>query len=203
MGDSQPWQAYEVQVYADNKKGKSLVVPEIIEGRTGEGDPGVTPQNFRVRNITSTTADFVWDTVQRNKVQGNFTGYKITFWYDDEDESGILTGNAGEAQTYRRRRQLYLTRVRRNLDSSSALNQKSVVFSPQVSFGTISGFKPNSMNYAIISVLNGQNEGAPSEIISFRTNEGGKKKEVTAIYGFQFFNCSTYAGEKSSRVFNE
>lgn len=80
---------FNILVTAQNKFGPSLVVPEIVEGRTGEGDPGgcfkfsyiikllVIPKNFRLHNATSTTADFLWDRVDRTKVQGNFTGYKV------------------------------------------------------------------------------------------------------------------------------
>lgn len=59
--------------------GDSLVTPEIVEGRTGEGDPGVTPNNFRVADITASSAQFIWDDVDSSKVQGNFTGYKVFF----------------------------------------------------------------------------------------------------------------------------
>ena len=52
-------------------------MPEIVRGRTGEGDPGVTPTNFRVKDVTATSAEFEWDPVDAYKVQGNFTGYKV------------------------------------------------------------------------------------------------------------------------------
>lgn len=79
MGERQPWELYEVQVRAKNILGDSLVTPEIIEGRTGEGDPGVTPNNFRVTDITSSSAKFIWDQVDASKVQGNFTSYKVFY----------------------------------------------------------------------------------------------------------------------------
>lgn len=71
------WEPYEVQVKAVNGQGPSLVEPSLVIGRTGEGDPGVTPTNFHVRNIKVTSADFYWDPIDANRVQGNFTGYKV------------------------------------------------------------------------------------------------------------------------------
>jgi hypothetical protein len=65
-------------------------------------------------------------------------------------------------------------RHRRTGDQTSGNYERtSVVFAQGVTRGTITGLKPNSMNYAVISVLNGQNEGAPSQELSFRTKEGG------------------------------
>ncbi|KAI1726468.1 fibronectin type III domain-containing protein [Ditylenchus destructor] len=167
LGDRHPWEPYEVQVRARNKLGESLVAPEIVEGRTGEGDPGVTPTNFRVRDITATSATFLWDPVDPSKVQGNFTGYKITYWYDDED---VHPNEEPQVMQARRKRDARLHR--RHISSSSALNRQVIIFSPTASSGTVNGLKPNSLNYAMISVLNGQNEGTPSDVISFRTKEG-------------------------------
>ncbi|KAH7725433.1 fibronectin type III domain protein [Aphelenchoides avenae] len=168
--DQQPWKPYEVQVRAKNSLGKSLVAPATVEGRTGEGDPGVTPTGFRVTNIGSTSADFHWDPVEPSAVQGNFTGYKITFWYDDEDgafdEEAASTGE--NVARYRRGTH----RVLRDLGSTPASNRKHVIVSPTASMVTIHGLKPNAINYATIAVLNGQNEGTPAEPISFRTREG-------------------------------
>lgn len=73
----------------------------------------------------------------------------------------------------RMRRQTNKIKYRRNLKSNSAFNRNSIIFSSQSTSGTITGLKPNSINYATISVLNGQNEGGSSEIITFRTAEGG------------------------------
>jgi polyisoprenoid-binding protein YceI len=52
-------------------------MPEVVTGRTGEGDPGVTPTNFRLREVTATSAEFEWDPIDPSKVQGNFTGFKV------------------------------------------------------------------------------------------------------------------------------
>lgn len=60
-----------------NGKGVSRISPEVVEGRTGEGDPGITPTNFRLKLVTATTAEFEWDPVDPKRVQGNFTGYKV------------------------------------------------------------------------------------------------------------------------------
>jgi neuronal cell adhesion molecule len=68
---------FKVQVRAVNGKGASTVMPEVVAGRTGEGEPGVTPTNFRLVQVTSTSAEFEWDPVGPSKVQGNFSGYKV------------------------------------------------------------------------------------------------------------------------------
>uniref|UniRef100_A0A915E012 Fibronectin type-III domain-containing protein n=1 Tax=Ditylenchus dipsaci TaxID=166011 RepID=A0A915E012_9BILA len=137
LGDRHPWEPYEVQVRAKNKLGESLVAPET--------------------DITATTADFFWDAVDPSKVQGNFTGYKITYWFDDDETQLEEEVDFKEA---RQKRHYSRSLVRRHLSSNSALNRKSVIFAPTATSGTIAGLKPNSLNYAIISVLNGQNEGA-------------------------------------------
>lgn len=66
-------------------------------------------------------------------------------------------------------------RIRKNANSNfgSALYRKSIFISPNVNFAIISNLKPNSLNYATVSVVNGQNEGTSSDIVSFRTREGG------------------------------
>lgn len=97
-GSSRAWDAYEVsffnqnilnfinfikvQVRAVNGKGASTVMPEVVEGRTGEGEPGVTPANFRLIKVTSTSAEFEWDPVDPHKVQGNFSGYKVKKFFN-------------------------------------------------------------------------------------------------------------------------
>jgi hypothetical protein len=58
--------------------------------------------------------------------------------------------------------------------SGGQLERQSVIFGPGINRGTVTGLKPNSMNYAVITVMNGQNEGSPSQEISFRTKEGGE-----------------------------
>jgi len=154
-------------------------MPEVVEGRTGEGEPGVTPTNFRLIQVASTSAEFEWDSVDPSKVQGNFSGYKvrdflvskskiilkITYWYD---ENSLLDNESNN--------KIRKARHRRAGDLSSGsgnFERNSIVFAPGVTRGTITGLKPNSINYAVISVLNGQNEGAPSQELSFRTKEGG------------------------------
>ena len=160
LDKEEPWQPYEVQVRARNEKGNSQVTPETVTGRTGEGDPGVSPTNFRVDNVGSTSADFSWDPVDPSTVNGDFKGYKITYWSEDEDE----IGNDGD------------NRFRRNLKRRAkrdvASNRNTVVFSKTATMGSVNDLKPSTMNYAYITVFNGQNEGQQSEIISFRTKDG-------------------------------
>ncbi|KAL3085546.1 hypothetical protein niasHT_037287 [Heterodera trifolii] len=211
LGDNaRAWDAYEVQVRAMNGRGLSKISPEVVEGRTGEGDPGVTPTNFRLKEVTATTAEFEWDPVDPSRVQGNFSGYKITYWYDVEatgeqqqqfsdDENNNSNRNAGAehqqqqqlikqaAAVARLKRKssaataqqqiwhdgiVRRRRQQRALTTSGGLSRKSMIFSTNVMRGTVVGLKPNTINFAVISVLNGQNEGTPSQELSFRTKEG-------------------------------
>uniref|UniRef100_A0AC35U4D0 Neuroglian n=1 Tax=Rhabditophanes sp. KR3021 TaxID=114890 RepID=A0AC35U4D0_9BILA len=171
-----PFEMYEVQVIAKNELGSAIVSPETFEGRTGEGDPGVTPANFKFLRAGSTTADFSWDPVEASAVSGNFTGYQVTFWYNDEEtDDGYSTEDDDKEDGPDERIENRL-RARRHAEteqSSTIPNKKKVVvFSKDVSFGTVHGLRPNSVNYAQIAVLNGQNSGTPSEVVSFRTSEG-------------------------------
>lgn len=72
---------FQVQVRAVNAKGSSRIMPEVVEGRTGEGDPGVTPTNFRLREVSATSAEFEWDPVDAHRVQGDFAGYKVSNYF--------------------------------------------------------------------------------------------------------------------------
>ncbi|KIH68380.1 hypothetical protein ANCDUO_01283 [Ancylostoma duodenale] len=84
--DAKPFQPYEVQVQAVNDEGLANIVPETVQGRTGEGVPSSVPSGFRVVSKDGTTATFAWNPVDPKTANGNFTGYKITYWYDEADE---------------------------------------------------------------------------------------------------------------------
>lgn len=66
-----------VQVQAVNEEGQSNVAPQSVEGHTGEGDPNYTPTGFKLVSSDSSSATFVWDPIDRQQVQGNFTGIKV------------------------------------------------------------------------------------------------------------------------------
>uniref|UniRef100_A0AC34QKD9 Neuroglian n=1 Tax=Panagrolaimus sp. JU765 TaxID=591449 RepID=A0AC34QKD9_9BILA len=161
LDKEEAYQPYEVQVRARNELGNSQVTPETIIGRTGEGLPAAAPTNFRVENIASTSADFKWDAVDPDTVNGEFKGYKITYWSDDEDDMSYDNDK-------RFRRNIKRQRFSRNVAS----NRKSVIFDKSATMGSVGDLNPGSMNYAYITVLNGQNEGPHSEVISFRTKDG-------------------------------
>jgi hypothetical protein len=52
-------------------------------------------------------------------------------------------------------------------------HQKSIVVAPGVNQVTIHGLKPNAQNYAVVQVVTAQHEGPKSEVLTFRTREGG------------------------------
>ncbi|CEF70977.1 Neuroglian [Strongyloides ratti] len=176
--EDRPFEPYEVQVIAKNELGPAIVSPETIEGRTGEGDPGVTPTNFKLIKAGSTTAEFSWDPIDSSAVNGNFTGYQITYWHIDEDDDEYFSDmeDSHKESKSKKRRYIKNNRIKRSFNDESSLkipnNKKTIIFSPKATSGTVTGLKPNAINYAQIAVLNGQNAGTPTEPISFRTEEG-------------------------------
>ncbi|VDN06075.1 unnamed protein product [Thelazia callipaeda] len=154
----EPFRPYEVQVRAANENGTSNVSPQSVEGRTGEGDPGYTPTGFRLLSSDSSSATFEWDLIDPQQVQGNFTGIKISFW-SEEDE-----GDNEEDEAYEE----HIATARTGENG----NKRITIISPEKKSATVFGLRPNSVNYAQIAVMNGQNDGTPTDPISFRTKEG-------------------------------
>ncbi|VDP13354.1 unnamed protein product, partial [Onchocerca flexuosa] len=170
----EPFRLYEVQVRAANENGTSNVSPQSVEGRTGEGDPGFTPTGFKFIASDSTSATFEWDPIDPQQVQGNFTGLKIIFW-PDEDEVENEEAELEEEDATRLKRYSELRRSKREVSTSQMSaygDRRTVIVAPDKTSATIFGLQPNSVNYAQIAVMNGQNDGTPSNPISFRTKEG-------------------------------
>ncbi|WKY06661.1 hypothetical protein Q1695_006670 [Nippostrongylus brasiliensis] len=161
--DVKPFVPYEVQVQAVNDEGQANVAPETVQGYSGEGVPSSIPTGFRVISKDGTTATFAWDPVDPRTANGNFTGYKITYWYDETDGEDDNDVDAREARLRFRR-----SIKKRNTESK----RRTVVFGPKATSGTITDLQPDTMNYATIQVTNGAHEGEPSEVIQFRTAEG-------------------------------
>ncbi|VDK43484.1 unnamed protein product [Anisakis simplex] len=170
---------YEVQVQAVNEEGQSNVAPQSVEGYTGEGDPNYTPTGFRLVDSDSSSATFAWDPIDRHQVQGNFTGIKIITWseeepYKDEEDKEnerfkrFSVRDAKQQERLRRRTK----RGTLGLDEVPSENRKTTIVSPDKQTATVFNLRPDSVNYAQIAVMNGQNDGAPSETISFRLKEG-------------------------------
>lgn len=142
-----------------------------VEGRTGEAIPEQRPENFRVQDVGSRSATFYWDPVDESQIQANFTGYKLTYWYDDEDLNEV-SEDPEEGTTMRMvRRQLdELIRSKRQIHEAG--RQKSIIVAPGMNRVTIHGLKPNAQNYAVVQVVTSQHEGPKSEVLTFRTREG-------------------------------
>jgi hypothetical protein len=120
--------------------------------------------------VTARSATFFWDPVDESQIQANFTGYKLTYWYDDEDLNEIE--DAEGATTMRMvKRQSINSREKRHIHETG--RQKSVIVAPGVNTVTIHGLKPNAQNYAVVQVVTSQHEGPKSEVLTFRTREGG------------------------------
>ncbi|VDP12796.1 unnamed protein product [Heligmosomoides polygyrus] len=167
--DIKPFQPYEVQapahlqVQAVNDEGPANVVPETVQGHTGEGVPSSIPQGFRVVSKDGTTATFAWEAVDPRTANGNFTGYKITYWYDETDGE-----EDNDVDTRLRFKRSIKSVAKRNVESK----RRTVVFGPKATSGTVTDLQPDTVNYATIQVTNGAHEGEPSEVIQFRTSEG-------------------------------
>ncbi|KAK6751482.1 hypothetical protein RB195_003089 [Necator americanus] len=162
--DAKPFQPYEVQVQAVNDEGQANIVPETIQGYTGEGVPSSIPGGFRVVSKDGTTATFAWNPVDPKSANGNFTGYKITYWYDEAE---------GEEETSDVETKFRFKRSDRAVNKRDVESRRrTIVFGPKATTGTVTDLKPDTVNYATIQVTNSAHEGEPSEVIQFRTAEG-------------------------------
>lgn len=95
---------------------------------------------------------------------------QIIFW-PDEDEG---ENDEGESET-------------EVPETSASDDKRSVTVAPDKKSATIFGLRPSSLNYAQIAVMNGQNDGTPSDPISFWTKEGG----ILAAMAIQLnFSCA-------------
>ncbi|KJH49856.1 fibronectin type III domain protein [Dictyocaulus viviparus] len=185
--DTKPFRPYEVQVQAVNEKGQANIQPETIKGYSGEGVPSSIPSGFRVLSKVSpfssisktvqiypilhlnfkdgTSVTFAWNAVDPRTANGNFTGYKITYWYDENDNSDDENGIDETRLLFRRS-------IKSIKKRNAEAKKHTVVFGPKATFGTITDLQPDTDNYATIQVVNGAHEGEPSAVIQFRTDEG-------------------------------
>lgn len=163
--DVKPFQPYEVQVQAVNSEGRTNVVPETVEGRTGEGVPSSIPSGLRVLEKSGTTVTLAWNGVDPATANGNFTGYKITYWVDESDQdTEDVEDDEEEKRKFRWKRSIRAKR-------QSGV-RKTIVFGPSATQGTITDLKPATLNHAYIQVTNGAHEGPSSDTIDFQTDEG-------------------------------
>jgi hypothetical protein len=121
--------------------------------------------------VGSRSATFYWDPVDESAIQANFTGYKLTYWYDDEDLNEV-NEDVEEGTTMRMVRRQLDDFMRSKRQIHEAGRQKSVIVAPGVNRVTIHGLKPNAQNYAVVQVVTSQHEGPKSEVLTFRTREG-------------------------------
>ncbi|ULT96692.1 hypothetical protein L3Y34_004915 [Caenorhabditis briggsae] len=163
--DVKPFQPYEVQVQAVNSEGRTNVVPETVEGRTGEGVPSSIPSGLRVLEKSGTTVTLAWNGVDPATANGNFTGYKITYWVDEADQDV----EEPEDDEEEKRKFRWKRSIRAKRQSGV---RKTIVFGPSATQGTITDLKPATLNHAYIQVTNGAHEGPSSDTIDFQTDEG-------------------------------
>ncbi|CAI4221844.1 unnamed protein product [Auanema sp. JU1783] len=166
--DAKPFQPYEIQIQAVNSEGVALVEPQIEEGYTGEGVPSSIPTGFRLVSTEGTSATFAWNPVDPQSANGNFSGYKVTYWHDIADDEEFEEDEEEEIAEARYRRNHHTKRVKRQAISK----QKTAIFGPSSSTGVITDLKPDTVNYATIQVINNAHDGPASEPIRFKTAEG-------------------------------
>ncbi|KAL5014046.1 hypothetical protein ScPMuIL_008316 [Solemya velum] len=80
---------YEIKVKAGNDMGDSFQPAFVILGRSGEQEPLVSPQDFRMdptKRIEPHRAHFIWEAVSKSedKLRGAFKGYKLRYWKSSE-----------------------------------------------------------------------------------------------------------------------
>ncbi|KAK7474746.1 hypothetical protein BaRGS_00034039 [Batillaria attramentaria] len=83
------YKPYVVTVAAKNSKGTPLMQPKEVKGFSGEAKPEVMVEDFGLDPdvpITSTSAGFRWSPVDTSpeKIKGEFQGYKIRYWKEDQ-----------------------------------------------------------------------------------------------------------------------
>ncbi|GMS95971.1 hypothetical protein PENTCL1PPCAC_18146 [Pristionchus entomophagus] len=184
--DAQPFQPYLVQVQAMNDQGVATVTPEVVEGHTGEGVPSAVVDGFAVQDKDVTSATFTWMPIDPAGANGNFTGYKIHYWADDDtgaekdDEYDYEDDGEKESFFLRRRRRRDTVVISRNRRADSpddegpvdGSRKKVIHVGPSTTKATVWDLKPASKNRAYITVANGAHEGPKSTTIDFWTLEG-------------------------------
>ncbi|XP_028266111.1 neural cell adhesion molecule L1.2 isoform X2 [Parambassis ranga] len=139
--------AFEIKVQAVNEKGEGPEADPVI-GYSGEDVPLEAPMNVGVVLMNSTTIKVTWGAVDRETVRGHLLGYKI-----------YLT-RLGPRGHHRGRRAQELESI---LITETGPNEEKKV---------ISDLRPYSHYTLVVSVYNKKGEGPPSEMLSFKTEEG-------------------------------
>ncbi|ESO91343.1 hypothetical protein LOTGIDRAFT_153779 [Lottia gigantea] len=80
---------YEIQVKAENNLGASYQPAFIYHGHSGEGEPLISPKDFRVDptySVEPHIAHFIWEAVDttEDKIRGHFRGYQLRYWRSSE-----------------------------------------------------------------------------------------------------------------------
>ena len=81
VNNTPTYKPYRIKVEAHNSRGQAhTVAPEVI-GYSGEAKPSKRPENFHfIRTYDWQTAEFAWDPVPEDSINGRFEGYKIFIW---------------------------------------------------------------------------------------------------------------------------
>ncbi|CAG0896608.1 unnamed protein product, partial [Cyprideis torosa] len=85
VGGLPTYQRYAIMVVAHNAMGESNVAPREYRGFSGEDMPLEAPRNFTVRRVVDAqTAVLSWEPVTPGSVRGEFKGYKIQTWTEED-----------------------------------------------------------------------------------------------------------------------
>ncbi|XP_041350235.1 neuroglian-like [Gigantopelta aegis] len=83
------YQPYEVLVKAENDLGESHQPAFVFLGYSGESEPRVVPNDFRLdpsHPVEPHSAHFIWESIDTmdDKINGMFKGYKLKYWKSSE-----------------------------------------------------------------------------------------------------------------------
>ncbi|CAL1541881.1 unnamed protein product [Lymnaea stagnalis] len=146
------YEAFKITLKAINSVGEAAADPPTIIGFSYESTPTITPTNLAVEEVGDTYAVFKWDFDKseigkaRSRIQGEFKGFKIQFWEQN---------------------QRALTVREQDIGPESAQNTTGNTFTARITF-----MLPNTNMEAQISVMNNYFIGTPTESVKFRTEPG-------------------------------
>ncbi|RUS88640.1 hypothetical protein EGW08_003599, partial [Elysia chlorotica] len=155
---------YEFQVRSKNMLGEATNPSLVYIGHSFEAEPELVVEGFQLdtlRNVTQTTAHFVWEAVdpKDSKIHGKFKGYKILYWKWDVKEQP--------------KQEVFIPYSGRP-DGSGPVKGDQVG-------GSISGLPAYSVIKAQVVVVNSHYVGPPSRTEDVFTKEG-RPSEVEDLH---------------------
>ncbi|XP_036370304.1 neuroglian isoform X2 [Octopus sinensis] len=151
------YKPYDIKMRVKNSIGDANKNPIEIVGYSGEDTPNTIVTNPRAGLIGATTAIITFDAVDPNSllIRGKFNGYKIQYWKRNQKRSTF--------QDY----SFYID----DIEDKSQTRKKRSVNSGEVTL-QLKNVYPYSDIEAQVLVMNSYYVGPPSDVFSFKTEEG-------------------------------